>query len=309
MKPVPQKYRTTNWKAYNAALKARGSLLIWLDPAMNWHGQASGKRGRSPTFSDEAIQFCLSIKCLFSLPLRQAMGMMQSLLQLAGLDWPVPDYSTVSRRQKTLRVAIEVVPTTTGLHLLVDSTGIKMLGEGEWKTTKHGADYRRQWRKVHLGIDAVTLEIRAMEVTDNSIGDAPMLPNLLGQIPPEEPIVSVSGDGAYDTKRCHEVIALRQADAIIPARKNAKPWKINRLGAEVRNEILRATRRLGRTIWKKWSGYHRRSLVETKMRCFKLLGERIMARDFDHQGAELQVRAAVLNRFTRLGTPITVAMP
>jgi hypothetical protein len=309
MKPVPQKYRTTNWKAYNAALKARGSLLIWLDPAMNWHGQASGKRGRSPTFSDEAIQFCLSIKCLFSLPLRQAMGMTQSLLQLAGLDWPVPDYSTVSRRQKTLRVAIEVVPTTTGLHLLVDSTGIKMLGQGEWKTKKHGADYRRQWRKVHLGIDAVTLEIRAMEVTDNSIGDAPMLPNLLGQIPPEEPIVSVSGDGAYDTKRCHEAIALRQADAIIPTRKNAKPWTINRLGAEVRNEILRATRRLGRTIWKKWSGYHRRSLVETKMRCFKLLGERIMARDFDRQVAELQVRAAVLNRFTRLGTPITVAMP
>ena len=309
MKPAPHKYRTANWKAYNAALKARGSLLIWLDPAMNWYGQASGKRGRSPTFSDEAIQFCLSIKCLFSLPLRQAMGMTQSLLQLAGLNWPIPDYSTVSRRQKTLHVAIEVVPTTTGLHLLVDSTGIKMLGEGEWKTKKHGADYRRQWRKVHLGIDAITLEIRAMEVTDNSIGDAPMLLNLQGQIPPEEPIVSVSGDGAYDTKRCHEAIALRQADAVIPTRKNAKPWKINRLGVEVRNEILRATRRLGRTIWKKWSGYHRRSLVETKMRYFKLLGERIMARDFDRQVAKLQVRAAVLNRFTRLGTPITVAMP
>ena len=309
MKPAPRKYRTTNWKAYNAALKARGSLLIWLDPTMNWHGQASGKRGRSPTFSDQSIQFCLSIKCLFSLPLRQAMGMTQSLLQLAGLDWPVPDYSTVSRRQKTLQVAIEVVPTTTGLHLLVDSTGIKMLGEGEWKTKKQGADYRRQWRKVHLGIDAATLEIRAMEVTDNSIGDAPMLPNRLGQISTEEQIASVSGDGAYDTKGCHKAIALRQADAIIPIRKNAKPWKLNRLGAAARNEILRATRRLGRTIWKKWSGYHQRSLVETKMRSFKMLGERIMARDFDRQVAELQVRAAVLNRFMRLGTPVTVPMP
>ena len=276
---------------------------------MNWHGEASGKRGRSPTFSDQSIQFCLSIKCLFSLPLRQAMGMTQSLLQLAGLDWPVPDYSTVSRRQKTLQVAIEVVPTTTGLHLLVDSTGIKMLGEGEWKTKKQGADYRRQWRKVHLGIDAATLEIRAMEVTDNSIGDAPMLPNRLGQISTEEQIASVSGDGAYDTKGCHKAIALRQADAIIPIRKNAKPWKLNRLGAAARNEILRATRRLGRTIWKKWSGYHQRSLVETKMRSFKLLGERIMARDFDRQVAELQVRAAVLNRFMRLGTPVTVPMP
>jgi hypothetical protein len=170
MKPAPQKYRTTNWNAYNAALKARGSLLTWLDPAMNWHGQARGKRGRSPICSNEAIQFCLSIMCLFKLPLRQAMGMTHSLLQLAGLDWSVPDYCTVSRRQKTLQVAIEVAPTTTGLHLLVDSTGIKMLGEAGWKTKKHGADYRRQWRKVHLGIDAATLQIRAMEVTDNSIG-------------------------------------------------------------------------------------------------------------------------------------------
>src|SRR5690349_3670035 len=144
MKPVPQKYRTTNWKAYIAALKARGSLLIWLDPAMNWHGQASGKRGRSPSFSDEAIEFCLSIKCLFSLPLRQAMGMTQSLLGLAGLDWSVPDHSTVSRREKALQVAVEVAPTTTGMHLLTNCTGIKMLGEGEWKTKKRGADYRRQ---------------------------------------------------------------------------------------------------------------------------------------------------------------------
>ncbi len=152
--------------------------------------------------------------------------MAQSLLRLAGLHWPVPDYSTVSRRQKTLQVAIGATPTTTGLHLLVDSTGIKMLGEGEWKTKKHGADYRRQWRKVHLGIDASTLEIRAMEVTDNSIGDAPVLPALLDQIPADESIASVSGDGAYDTKDCHEAIALRAAHAIIPtARTPGEPLR------------------------------------------------------------------------------------
>ncbi|EKU82748.1 hypothetical protein HMPREF9710_01977 [Massilia timonae CCUG 45783] len=114
MKPAPQKYRTTNWKTYNEALKARGSLLIWLDTTMNWHGQPSGKRGRSQAFSDEAIQFCLSIKCLFNLPLRQAMGMAQSLLKLAGLDWQVPDFSTVSRRQKYLPVTIGAQPTVTG---------------------------------------------------------------------------------------------------------------------------------------------------------------------------------------------------
>jgi hypothetical protein len=306
--PTKQKYRTTNWKAYNAALKQRGSLLIWLDQDMCWHGSATGKRGRSRKYSEAAIQFCLTIKALFNLALRQAMGMAQSLLKLAGLDWEVPDFSTVSRRQKHLAVTITANATTTGLHLLVDSTGIKMLGEGEWKTKKHGADYRRQWRKVHLGIDATTLEIRAIEVTDNATGDAPMLPCLLDQIGTNEAIASVSGDGAYDTKACHEAIALRGAQAIIPTRKNGKPWKDRRAGADARNAILDAMRRLGRRIWKKWTGYHRRSLVETKMRCFKLLGERVMARDFDRQVAELQVRAAILNRFTRLGIPMTVAM-
>lgn len=148
-----------------------------------------------------------------------------------------------------------------------------MLGEGEWKTKKHGADYRRQRRKAHLGIDAATLEIRAIEVTDNANGDAPMLPCLLDHIPIGEMIASVSDNGAYDTKGCHEAIAQRGAQAIIPTRKNAKPWKDQRPGAKARNAILAATRRLGRKIWKKWTGYHRRSLVETKMRRFKLLGE------------------------------------
>ncbi len=305
-KPAPPKYRTTNWSEYNAALQARGSLLIWLDQDMAWFAAPTGKRGRSPTFSDAAIQFCLSIKCLFGLPLRQSIGMVESLLKLAGLDWPVPDFSTISRRQKHLRVVIPYQSSREGLHLLVDSSGIKMLGEGEWKRKKHGADYRRQWRKIHMGIDAQTLEIRAFEVTDNAEGDAPMLPELLSQIPADEVILSVSGDGAYDTKGCHAAIAARGAAAIIPTRKNGQPWKENTAGAKARNEILRATRHLGRTIWKKWSAYHRRSLVETKMRCFKLLGERVMARDFDRQVAELQVRAALLNRFTRLGTPVTV---
>ncbi len=232
--------------------------------------------------------------------------MVGSLLKLAGLNWPVPDYSTLSRRQKTLQVKIPYRSKTSGLHLLVDSTGIKMLGEGEWKTKKHGTEYRRQWRKVHLGIDAETLEIRAIEVTSNSVGDAPMLPELLAQIPADQPLAFVSGDGAYDTKGCYSAIVARNAEAIIPVRKNGKPWQENTAGAQARNEVLRATNRLGQTIWKKWSGYHRRSLVETKMRCLKLLGERVMSRDFDRQFAELQIRAALLNRFTQLGIPETV---
>jgi len=214
--------------------------------------------GRSPTFSDAAIQFCLSIKCLFVLPLRQSIGMVESLLKQAGLDWPVPDFSTVSRRQKSLQVVIPYSANSEGLHLLADSTGIKMLGEGEWKRKKHGADYRRQWCKVHIGIDAQTLEIRAIEVTSSSVGDAPVLAELLVQIPPDEPIVAVSGDGAYDTKGCHAAIAARGADAIISTRKNRQPRKENTPGAKAHNEILHITRYLGRTIWRKRSGYYYR---------------------------------------------------
>ena len=133
-----------------------------------------------------------------------------------------------------------------------------------------------------------------------------MLPHLLAQIPEGKPLCSVSADGAYDTKTSHEAIAARQAAAIIPTCRNARPWAEKWAGARARNEILRATRELGRSIWKKWSGYHRRSLVETKMGCFKKLGERVLAWDFDRQVTELQVRASILNRFTQLCTPGTV---
>ena len=217
---------------------------------MQWYAPASGKRGRQQTFTDAAIQFCLSIKCLFGLALRQSLGLIQSLLRLAGLNWRVPDFSTISRRQRTLQVQLPYQRSATALDLLVDSTGIKFLGEGEWKRKKHGAEYRRQWRKVHLGIDAHTLEIRAIEVTDNSVGDAPMLPELLAQIPLDEPVASVGGDGAYDTKGCHAAIAQRGAQAVIPPRKNARPWRQTLEGAGGRNEALRACQRLGRRIWR-----------------------------------------------------------
>ena len=146
----------------------------------------AGALGRPARFSDSAIELCLTLKALFNLPLRQATGLVASLLKLADLDWPVPDYTTLCRRQKTLPAMLGGRPSSGGLHLLVDSTGIKMMGEGEWseqrsrsggpastRTRKHGASYRRQWRKVHIGIDAETLDIRAIEVTTNAIGDAP----------------------------------------------------------------------------------------------------------------------------------------
>ena len=168
---------------------------------------------------------------------------------------------------------------------MIDSTGIKVEGEGEWNARKHGGAKRRVWRKVHLGIDEQTLEIRAVEVTSSDVGDAPMLPELLAQIAADQDIASVTADGAYDTRKCHDAIADRGAAAIIPPRKNAKPWKTVTAGAVARDEALRASKYLGRALWRRWSGYHRRSRDETKMHCVKLLGQRLMARDFDRQVA------------------------
>jgi IS5 family transposase len=301
-KPMPARYRTTNWSAYNAALRKRGSLLIWLDREMTWLAPHEGRSGRPPVFSESAIQFCLSIKVLFKLPLRQTAGMVASLLRMAGLDWPVPDYSTLCRRQKTLAVQVPYRRAGGPLNLLVDSTGIKFLGDGEWQARKHGPQGRRQWRKIHLAMDTATSDIRAVEFTPSRDGDSPVLPDLLDQIPDDEPIGTVTADGAYDTRRCHTAIIERQATAIIPIRRNGRPWKEDGPAAVPRNEILRATRHFGRAFWKRWTGYHLRSRVEAKMRCLKAFGERIAARDPDRQTAEVHIRIALMNRFSALGT-------
>lgn len=306
-RPTHPTDRTRNWPAYNEALKRRGSLTVWFDPAMTWDAAPTGRRGRQRSYSDAAIQTCLSMKVLFGMALRQTTGFVESLLRLVGLDWAVPDFSTLSRRQKTLAVNIPYRGSKGPLHLLIDSTGIKVEGEGEWHARKHGGPKRRVWRKIHLGIDEETLEIRAVEITGSHIGDAPVLPDLLSQIPLGEEIGSVTADGAYGTRKCHDAIAERGAYAVIPPRKNAKPWKTTTAGAVARNDALRTAKYLGRALWRRWSGYHRRSRVETKMHCVKLLGQRLMARDFDRQVAELQVRIAVLNGYTALGIPVTEA--
>ena len=282
-KPTPKIYRTTNWSSYNSALINRGNLSIWFDPKTQWYAQPKGKHGRNQTYSDTAIQCCLMIKSLFHLSLRMVTCFVQSLIHLCRLDWTAPDYSTICRRQKHIDIAINYQKSSNGLQLLVDSTGLKFLGEGEWKRKKHQPEYRRQWRKLHIGIDAETLQIRAIQLTTNNVSDSQVLGDLLDQIPQDEQIDSVYTDGAYDTKQCRQVIADRQAHAVIPPRKNAKPWKDTKTSSLERNELLRTVKRLGRTIWKNWSGYHRRSLIETKMHCIKLLGDKLTVSNFPSQ--------------------------
>jgi hypothetical protein len=167
------------------------------------------------------------MKVLFGMALRQTTGFMESLLRLTGLDWAVPDFSTICRRQKTLAVNISYRGAKGPLHLLTDSTGIKVEGAGEWDARKHGGPSRRVWRKIHIGIDEQTLEIRAVEITGSNTGDAPMLPHLLNQIPRDQEIDSVTADGAYDTRKCHNAIVDRGASAVIPPRKKCAALEAN----------------------------------------------------------------------------------
>ena len=235
-KPAPIRYRTLNWSAYDAALCERGSLTVWFDPSTPWHAGPSGKRGAQPVYSDAAIQACLTVKVLFGLPLRQSTGFVASLLKLAGLDWPVPDFSTLCRRQRTLAVQLPYRGSGDPLHLLVDSTGIKVRGEGEWHARKHGGAKRRVWRKVHLAVDEATLEVRAVEITGCGVGDAPMLPSLLDQIPEGEPIASVTADGAYDTVR-RRARTGGAAPAHLPGR-NREPRRGRRHSAASKRQAL-----------------------------------------------------------------------
>lgn len=222
-KPASKIYRTTNWSSYNQALIKRGNISIWFDPQTQWYAQPQAKHGRNKTYSDTAIQRCLMIKSIFRLSLRMVTGFVQSLIQLSGLSWTAPDYSTLCRRQKRIDIAISYQKSHEGLHLLIDSTGLKFLGEGEWKCKKHQPEYRRQWRKLHIGIDAKTLQIRAVQLTTNNVSDSHVLDVLLNQIPSDERIDSVYTDGAYDTKLCRQVIPGRHAHTVIPPRKNARP--------------------------------------------------------------------------------------
>ena len=195
-KPTLTRYRTTNSSTYNALLRQRGSLSVWFDPDMVWHAEKSSKRGRPETFSDAAIQTCLTLKALFGLPLRQTVGLVESLIQMAGLDWPIPDFSTLCRRQARLVVQIPYRTSGQPLNLLIDSTNNKFRGDGEWLTRKHGASRRRQWRKVHIAMDAGTGDVRGVEFTSSRQGDSPLLRELLSQIPTYETIETVTADGA-----------------------------------------------------------------------------------------------------------------
>jgi Transposase DDE domain len=305
-KPKPS-YRVRNWSEYDAALKQRGSLTFWIDEAVieGWiNAQKSGRRGASKHYSDGAIALMATVQSLFHLPGRQTEGFLESLFALMGVDLPVPDHSTLSRRMGKVVVEMPAAPSAGSIHVVVDSTGVKVYGEGEWKVRQHGVDKRRTWRKLHVGVNEATGEILAAVVSTNNVSDDEAFADILDGIEPE--IGQVSGDGAYDKRKCYEAIAARGAKPTIPPRKDAAKWEDAPESEQThpRNQVLERIEGVGRQQWKQESGYHRRSLAETTMFRFKsIFGGTLRRRRFDNQAVELFLKCAALNRMIQLGKP------
>ncbi|MHA6907983.1 IS5 family transposase [Ralstonia pseudosolanacearum] len=299
------KYRVKYWAQYSAGLIARGDVTMWIDESMCTAPAAqTPKRGHPLVYSDALIQGLLGFKQVFRLPLRALQGFAGSLRKLAFPDLPIPHYATLSRRAQGLEIVLPAWRSGEPVHLVIDSTGLKLYGEGEWKVRKHGWSKRRTWRKVHLAMDANTGQVCAALMTHQDVSDGEVLPDLLDQIPSDVPIETIGGDGAYDTKPCHAQIDARGAAPSIPPREGAMPRPDSTLGAAWRNAAIDAIGKSSRREWKQAVGYHRRSLVETLMYRLKVLtGPCLWARKIGSQATEVSIRVGVLNRMAALACP------
>jgi hypothetical protein len=290
-------------------LAHRGSLTFWFAaPAIrSWRNQQkTGKRGKPRTYGDACIQTMLVLKAVYHLPQRATYGLVCSLLELLDLDLPVPHATILSRRAAGLGVALPQQQHKQPLHVLVDATGLRVYGEGEWKVRTHGVGKRRTWRKLHLALNARSGEILASVSTTSNVSDKEVLPNLLAQIGGQ--IEQVTGDGGYDYVDCYEAIAERQARAVIPPRRTGRLRPADER-FRARDSNLRRIKQVGRKQWKRESQYHRRSLVETAMMRQKtIFGSGLSSRRFHNQAAEMSVRCAALNRMTHLGMPESYAI-
>ena len=302
-------YRVRNWSDYNKSLMQRGSIRLWVseDVFTNWHPKVEGKRlrGGQVSYSDQAIECLLMLKAVYRLPYRQTVGFAQSVLDLLGADVRVPDYTTLCKRSVNLTVAIATSNVDEPKHIVVDSTGLKVYGEGEWKVRQHGYSKRRTWRKLHLSVDENTHEIQALALTEACVDDAEAGKQLLNDTHGE--IEQISGDGSYDKRKFYEATSRRGVKHItIPPRRNAKIWQHGNSKKQPlpRDQNLRRIRQIGRKQWKVESGYHQRSLVETAVFRFKVIfGNTLNTRTLPRQITEARIKVIALNRMTQLGMP------
>jgi IS5 family transposase len=300
-------YRVKNWSEYEKALVQRGSITFWLsdDFEQVWLYAGEKQRGSQFEYSDKAIEMMLMIKEVFHLTNRGVEGFVRSLFVMLNIHLPVPDHSTLSKRGKTLQVKLPR-ETNESLKLVLDSTGLKIYGEGEWKVRKHGYSKHRTWRTLHVGANPDNGEIQVVVLTENGISDDAVVKDMLAQI--EQTLLSCAADGAYDKRRVYAALNNHspEVEILIPPRKNARIWQHGNSKQErlKRDENLRYIRKHGRQQWKQDSGYHIRSLAETVMfRLKTIFGDRLSARLFENQATQALIRCLALNKMTHLGMP------
>jgi hypothetical protein len=287
------KYRVKNWSAYNRSLKNRGSLTLWLDEDLinKWYDERPAQKGGQYKYSESCILVLYQLKVVFDLRFRQLEGFAESLMELMGQDLEVPSYSQICRRGKKLNVPCCAVRPIGGMHIVMDSTGLKVYGEGEWKVRKHGWSKRRTWRKLHISVDQATGMIHAHQLSEAGQDDAAMMEPMLDQIPYQ--VDKVSGDGAYDKKHCWQSLGEKNIDGLIPPRRDAVYWldEEDRIVINDRNRAILSMEVFGRQEWKLGSGYSRRSLAETAVYRYKtIFGPQMYARKMDTQITEAAVK-------------------
>jgi hypothetical protein len=300
-------YHIRNWSAYDRALVQRGSLTVWVsdEAVRTWRYQGPSQRGAQLEYSDQAIEAMLTVKEVFHLSNRETEGLMRSLFQLMHLSLAVPDHSTLSRRGQTVQIRLPK-RARGSVHLVMDSSGLKVYGEGEWKVRQYGWSKRRTWRKFHLSVETDSGEVQAAMLSAAGVTDAEMVAPMLAQV--ENPIASLAADGSYDKRSVYADIQARAPEAmlLIPPRHDACIWQHGNRQAppHPRDEAVRFIRAHGRKAWKNNSGYHQRSLAETAVFRFKtIFGNQLSARLLRTQATQLGVRCRALNIMTHLGMP------
>lgn len=299
------KYKITNWSEYNKGLKNRGNITVWIseEAIKAWEYQGKRERGGKVDYSDLAIETCLIIKQVMHLKLRQTEGFVESLFAILKVIKSVPDYSTLCRRAGKLKIDLKVVKQGDNITIIVDSTGLKVYGEGEWKVRKFGWGKHRTWRKLHIGINGETQEIVAEELTENNVADADEIDPLLDSV--EEKIDKLIGDGGYDKKNVRKKLIKRKIEGVIPPQKNAVLSKDPTL--KERNKAIESIKKIGRKRWKEKANYHKRSLVEVAMFRYKtIIGDKINARKLENEKTEVRINCAILNVMNRLGMPVSI---
>jgi hypothetical protein len=300
-------YRVKNWSEYDKALVQRGSITFWMsdDFEKTWMHTGEKQRGSQFDYSDQSILVMLTVKEVFHLTNRGVEGFVRSIFQMMKINLPVPDHTTLSKRGKDLKVNL-LKKANQKLNIVMDSTGLKIYGEGEWKVRQHGVSKRRTWRKLHIGANPEDGEIQAVVLTKNSISDDAMVEVLLEQI--EQEIEKLAADGAYDKRKVYDCLNAHSPNVqiLIPPRKNARIWQHGNTKTErlKRDQNLRTIRKDGRKEWKQTSGYHIRSLAETTIfRLKTIFGNELSARLLETQTTQALVRCAALNKMTHLGMP------